>query len=156
MPFQDLETKCNEIFESISISQDKALNVESQPRRQGKREKWYELRAGRITASVMKKACRTNLDIPSLSSIKKNCYQVKFRSIATDWGIEHENAAKECYFSIFSSSHENLIIRDSGLIINPNYPYVGASPDAIVECKYCKIRCLEIKCPYSHREDSIP
>ena len=153
MPFQDLKTKCNEIFESISISQDEALNMESQTRSQGKRQKWHELRAGRITASVMKKACRTNLDIPSLSSIKKNCYQVKFRSIATDWGIEHENAAKECYFSIFSSS--NLTIRDSGLIINPNYPYIGASPDAIVECKCCGVRCLEIKYLYSHRGDSI-
>ena len=56
----------------------------------------------------MKEAFRTNLDIPTLSLIKKNCYWVRFRSIATDWGIEHENAAKECYFSIFSSSHENL------------------------------------------------
>ena len=71
------------------------------------------------------------------------------------WGIEHENAAKECYFSIFSSSHENLTIRDSGLIINPNYPYIGASPDAIVECKCCGVRCLEIKYLYSHRGDSI-
>ena len=38
-------------------------------------------------------------------------------------------------FQFFSSSHENLTIRDSRLIINPNYPYIGASPDAIVECK---------------------
>ena len=50
----------------------------------------------------------TSLYIPVLSLIKKICYRVKFRSIATDWGTEHENAAKECYFSIFSSSHENL------------------------------------------------
>ena len=42
------------------------------------------------------------------------------------------------------------------MIINPNYPYIGASPDATVECKCCGIRCLEIKCPYSHRGDSIP
>ena len=69
MPFQDLQKKCNEIFESISISQDEALNIESQTRSQSKSQKWYELRAGRITASVMKEACRTNLDIPSLSLI---------------------------------------------------------------------------------------
>ena len=41
-------------------------------------------------------------------------------------------------------------------IVNPNYPFIGASPDAIVECKCCGISCLEIKCPYSHRGDSIP
>ena len=71
-------------------------------------------------------------------------YHLSLR-VTTDWGIEHENAAKECYFSMFSSSLENLTIRDSSLIINPNYPYLGASPDAILECKCCGIRCLEIK-----------
>ena len=63
--------------------------------------------------------------------------------------LKNKNAAKECYFSDFSGSHENLTIRDSGLIVNPNYPYIGASPAAIVECKCCGIRCLQIKCPYS-------
>ena len=61
--------KCNEIFESILISQDEALTIEIQTRSQSKSQKWYEIRAGRITASVMKDACRTNLDIPSLSLI---------------------------------------------------------------------------------------
>ena len=81
------------------------MNIESQTLSQSKSQKWYELRAGRITASVIKEACRTNIDMPSLSLIKKNCYRVKCKSVATDWGTEHENAAKECYFSIFSSSH---------------------------------------------------
>ena len=31
--FQDVQKKCNEIFKSISISQDKALDIESQTRR---------------------------------------------------------------------------------------------------------------------------
>ena len=77
------------------------MNIESQTGSQSKSQKRYELRAGRTTASVIKEACRTNLDLPSLSLIKKICYRVKFRSVATDWDIEHENAAKECYFSIF-------------------------------------------------------
>ena len=68
------------------------MNIESQMRSQSKSEKWYE-----------------QIYIYTIFIINlKNCYRVKFRSIATDWGIEHENAAKECYFSIFSSSHENL------------------------------------------------
>ena len=96
MPLQYLPKKCNQIFESISISQDETLNIESQKRSQ---------RAGRIAASVMKEACKTHLDIPSFSLIKNICYRVKFRSVARDWGIENENAVKECYFSIFSSSH---------------------------------------------------
>ena len=42
MPFQYLQKKCNEIFESISISQDEALNIESQTKSQSKSQKWYE------------------------------------------------------------------------------------------------------------------
>ena len=75
MPFQDLQKKCNEIFESISISQDEALNIESQTRSQSKSQKWYGLRAVRTT-SVMKEACRTNSDIPSLSLIKKKIIEL--------------------------------------------------------------------------------
>ena len=79
--FQDLQKKCNEIFKSISISQDEALDIESQTR--SKSQIWYELRAehraGRITASVMKEACRTNLDIPSL--IKKIKIKKKLKKI---------------------------------------------------------------------------
>ena len=69
MPFKDLQNKCNEI--SISISQEETLNTESQKKSQSESQKWYELWAGRITASAMKEAFRTNLDIPSLSLILK-------------------------------------------------------------------------------------
>ena len=44
---------------------------------------------------------------------------------------------------------------DSGLIINPLWPYIGASPDGIVECNCCSKCVLEIKCPYSHRNETI-
>ena len=40
-PLQYLQ-KCNGIFESISISHDKALNIQSQTRSQSKSQKWYE------------------------------------------------------------------------------------------------------------------
>ena len=51
----------------------------------------------------MKEECRANLDIPSLSLIKKNCYRVKFRRVATDWGIVQENAAKNVIFHFFQA-----------------------------------------------------
>jgi len=44
---------------------------------------------------------------------------------------------------------------DSGLIINPQWPYIGASPDGIVDCKCCTKRVFEIKCPYSHCGETI-
>ena len=136
----------------ITITQKEALNIESQTKNQTKSCKWYELRAGRITASVMKEAISTKIESPSLSLIKKICCRCKFGNVATDWGIEHEKPAKDCYFIQNSKNHSNFTIRESGLVINPKWSYIGASPDGIVRCSYCGERCSEIKCPYSDKE----
>ena len=93
------------------------MNIESQTRNQAKSSKWYELRAGRITASVMKEAISTKIGSPSLSLIKKICCRRKFRNVATDWGIEHEKPAKDCYFIQNSKNHSNFTVRESGLVI---------------------------------------
>ena len=49
----------------------------------------------------------------------------------------------------------NLTVHDSGLLINPKWPFIGASPDGIVSCACCGKGTLEIKCPYCHRGESI-
>lgn len=35
-----------------------------------------------------------------------------------------------------------------GLVINPRWPQLGASPDKIVYCECCLGKALEVKCPY--------
>ena len=43
-----------------------------------------------------------------------------------------------------------------GFIVNPDFPYMGSSPDGLVSCSCCqKSGCLEIKCPFKHRLGSI-
>lgn len=42
----------------------------------------------------------------------------------------------------------------SGLIINPLYPFIAASPDGISCCDCCGTRLLEIKFPYIIRNTS--
>ena len=69
MSFKELQKKCNEFFYSISIPQEEAINIDRKTRSQSNSQKWYQLRAGRLTALVMKEACRTNSDKPSLSLI---------------------------------------------------------------------------------------
>ena len=64
--------------------------------------------------------------------IKKICYRSKFRSVATDWGNENENDARhKLYCEYMSKSHVNHSVNLSGLILNPEFPYLGASPDGI-------------------------
>ena len=41
------------------------------------------------------------------------------------------------------------------LFINPQWPFVGASPDDFITCDCCPKDGLEIKCPFCHRDESI-
>ena len=54
------------------------------------------------------------------------------------------------YANVVSPQHEDFETKDSGLVINPSYPHLGASPDGFVSC-----RCtLEIKYPYCVKNQS--
>ncbi|XP_065894857.1 uncharacterized protein [Dysidea avara] len=45
--------------------------------------------------------------------------------------------------------HENFMVIQCGLILDPEFPFLGATPDGLVYCKCCESRVLEIKCPFS-------
>ena len=51
-----------------------------------------------------------------------------------------------------SKVHTNFEIAETGLIIEPLYPFMGASPDAVVSCTYCGNGVLEVKCPFSCKD----
>ena len=46
-------------------------------------------------------------------------------------------------------------LEDSGFYICKAYPFIGASPDGLVECKCCGEGLLEIKCLWTYRGLSI-
>uniref|UniRef100_A0A1X7UQB3 PHD-type domain-containing protein n=2 Tax=Amphimedon queenslandica TaxID=400682 RepID=A0A1X7UQB3_AMPQE len=50
--------------------------------------------------------------------------------------------------------HTSFETRLSGLIINPLYPWIAASPNGISSCDCCGTKLLEIKCPYTIRDIS--
>ena len=70
MIFKDLQ-KSNGIYDSVSISQEEALNIGSHTRNLSKSNKWHEHSASRTTTSDTKETCRTKLDMASLSLINK-------------------------------------------------------------------------------------
>ena len=71
------------------------------------------------------------------------------------WGCTHEKDAVETYTQQAKSDHHNLRISECGFFIDTQYPYVGASPDGIIECDCCGRVVLEVKCPYCYR-DGLP
>ena len=153
--YPDLLTSCESVH--IELSDEMVCNVEEANRAQNKSRLWYRYRAGRVTASKTKQVCRTSSEMPSQCLIKEIYYPnaFKFTSKATSWGIDHESAARERYIEQMTGVHEEFSVSNSGLVLNTKWPHLGASPDGILNCTWCGKGVLEIKCPFSHRHNSI-
>ena len=153
--YPDLLTSCGSV--RIELSEEMVHNVEEATRAQSDSRLWYRYRAGRVTASKMKRVCSTSLAMPSQRLIKEICYPEAFRftTRATCWGCEHERAARERYAEQMAERHEKFSVANSGLVLNPEWTHLGASPDGIVCCTCCGRGALEIKCSYCHRHNSV-
>lgn len=53
------------------------------------------------------------------------------------------------------NSHINFTIKDVGLIISEEHQFLAGSPDGIFHCECHGDILLEIKCPFTHRQDSV-
>ena len=106
---------------------------------QSKSKSWFQYRAGRITASHFCQVLHTNLHQPSVSLLKTICYTEihKFSAPSTFWGIEHEKDGFEAYHNQVALSHQELTISSCGLFVSVDHHFLGASPDALVQCACC-------------------
>uniref|UniRef100_A0A7M5WWY6 YqaJ viral recombinase domain-containing protein n=1 Tax=Clytia hemisphaerica TaxID=252671 RepID=A0A7M5WWY6_9CNID len=69
---------------------------------------------------------------------------------ALKYGREMEGMASSKLLDFLKTKHKGAKIRDCGLLLHKNKPFIGASPDGIFSCDCCKEEvCIEIKCPYS-------
>ena len=153
--YLELSKICENI--ELSVTQEQAATVERETRCQSEDRSWFQFRAGRITASKIYSVCHTRTDLPSQSLIKSICYpeSYKFSSDSTNWGCQREKTARDLYSSGMADIHENFTVKDAGLHISTDHPFVGASPDGLVSCNSCEDGCLEIKCPYCHKGEFI-
>ena len=71
------------------------------------------------------------------------CYPeaYKFTTQATRWGCNHEKVALEQYKYLKGAQHSDLSLSESGFVINPMWPHIGATPDGIVDCALLWQRC---------------
>ncbi|XP_065651315.1 uncharacterized protein LOC136079507 [Hydra vulgaris] len=156
---EDIDELCTQILTSNTLltTKEACQLVEEQTRSQAASHMWFRFRAGRITSSNMKKACITSPLKPSISTVKSICYPslLKFKTAATDWGCQHESGALDCYTNLIKDKHTELKISKSGLHIDHNNSYLGATPDSLVSCNCCGKGVLEIKCPFCLRDIDI-
>ena len=66
-----------------------------------------------------------------------------------------EPEAKQCFAQVFSASHHDVQVKDTGFHVKADTPYLGASPDGIVICTCHTPAVLEVKCPYKYQNGLI-
>ena len=71
------------------------------------------------------------------------------------WGNENENKAIQQYLEKAKESHNGLQIIKADLFIDPEKPYIAATPDGTTQCDYCGKGALEVKCPFNYK-DKLP
>ena len=136
----------------ITVTEQQTAHVESKTRLQANSRLWFQMRAGRITASHFKSACRTNPAQPSISLIMAVCHpeMSKFKTAATNWGCEHEKVAISRYLNASLKRHHNFRVIESGFFICTSHPLIGASPDSLTECTCCSEGICEVKVRSMH------
>uniref|UniRef100_A0A182JXN3 YqaJ domain-containing protein n=1 Tax=Anopheles christyi TaxID=43041 RepID=A0A182JXN3_9DIPT len=105
---------------------------------QAETDLWHELRIGRITASRVREAARCTMLNGSLTS------KIMGHSSGFSMAMKRGTDLEGHVLAELRKQYPEL--RDTGLILDPACPWMGASPDGI-----CDEFVLEIKCPYTKK-----
>lgn len=109
---------------------------------------WYAKRRKMITASNCASILGHNPYSSKLSILKKKVNNESISNAAMAHGVKYEPLAIEAYEKM-----NDCKVEEVGLLIHPNYEWLGASPDGYV---ISTDKLLEIKCPYSRDIYIVP
>ncbi|XP_071351990.1 uncharacterized protein [Trachinotus anak] len=148
----------------VRLAGDVVEEVEVLTRGQRTNQDWFSWRKNRITASVAHRIahCRfvngKSKTPPTsyLAAITGEGRRVQTRAMS--WGIQMEAKVVHMYQRQKSLALGwPVSVRDCGLFIDALRPWLAASPDGIVTDSRTGqwLLCLEVKCPYKHRQRRV-
>jgi hypothetical protein len=142
-----------------NMSANSIKDIEEVSRGQSANELWFAFRKGVITASrahdVLAKMKKTrkygnkHIDTWSLNQTISGMTLTNPNLPALKYGNTMEIEASNTFYELMKTKHSKLTVTECGLYLDIDIPYIGGSPDRIVNCLCCPPACLEIKCPYS-------
>jgi len=73
------------------------------------------------------------------------------------WGNNNEEKAVSGLQKLLvnENNHEDFVIQEVGLVISESNFFMGASPDRLFSCKCHGLGCIEVKCPFKHRNVTV-
>ncbi|KAG8175942.1 hypothetical protein JTE90_026926 [Oedothorax gibbosus] len=140
---------------SVVLTPEQGKLIEESTRDQSMSQEWKEQRKGRITASYFGRVCKVKTGVDRLVLELLGESAAPEGLPALQWGRKKENAALISFEKVEGVNHADLKITRSGLYVSLDKPYLGASPDGFANCSCCPPAVLEIKCPYSIRNNRI-
>ena len=70
--------------------------------------------------------------------------------------MKTEKEAKDFLRIYLETAHTNCVVKDCGLFLNIDHPFLGASPDSLMNCDCCNNDyVIEVKCPYKCVSENI-
>ncbi|XP_058059755.1 uncharacterized protein LOC131210514 [Anopheles bellator] len=127
----DFLAYCTKQMEHETCANVQLLTVE-----QADNDLWHELRKGRITASRMYEASRCTMLNGSLTN--------KVMGVSSGFSFAMKRGTDLEGHVLAELQKEFPSLRSIGLVLDPKFPWMGASPDGISDDFV-----LEIKCPYT-------
>ena len=147
-----------EIYDTYTVTKQQVTNLEMATKNQAVSPLWYQHRMGRVTASkahsVLTRRETTCPDNLVKRIVGYTSYDLSKKE-SVKWGIDNEDECRVEYQKHQSLSHINFTCNLSGFVVNTNHPFLGASPDGIINCQCCGRGTVEIKCPFKHRNVTV-
>lgn len=134
------------VLASLVLSEDQRLAILTATVRQRANPQWQQHRQGRLTASNFGAVLSRRSSAPCPSLMKRLLGgQYLDGVLAINWGVMNEPEEVKA----FKMAHQVEVL-DSGLFVSRS-GILGASPDGLVGPS----ALLEVKCPYSQRNNTI-
>lgn len=146
----DYETKKQKFLESLQLSPSEIQQLSVLTVNQRHAPLWHQERKKRLTASNFGRICKL-LESTDRGKTAKDIFSSNFTgNIYTKYGTDNEINAIHDFEKVLGKS-----VTACGLFVHPDYPYLAASPDGLIDDD----AIIEIKCPYKARnmcpEDAI-
>jgi putative phage-type endonuclease len=152
-----LQERSEETFEKLrmGLTNEQCVNLELTTKNQAQSQAWHTHRNGRITSTTLHRVYTVVTETAKLNLVKQVMHYNKqdlSHVPAVLWGRDMEDTARRQYTEIMKAQHSNFEVELCGLVVRPDKPHLGASPDGIANCTCCGKATLEIKCPYKYRD----
>lgn len=132
----------------VALSVEDLLQLELSTRDQGKA--WKDARRYRLTASNFHRVLTRKANFQELAKSIANPPDLS-NVPAVKYGNKYEGWVR----NVIRDRFREYVLRDTGLVSHPQYPFLGGSPDGFLYSREKEPMILEIKCIFNLQGDSL-